>query len=233
MRKHNKKLILCISVVVSVLTSFALAGITANAEYDEYGNYYEPYYEPYYDSYEYDDYDDDNIVTDSYYVDDSEYVYDPYTDPDTGESETTEYEEPSESAESSKPESYPEMSVDSTELTSKDWEQLQESLNSTFHMNPSKSLVSNSDAAVFQDIKNNSDTPDDDTNDTWTYLAWGIGLIAVGTAVILILVWTSLRTKRKMRERAARYTKKNNMKDILSDENIQKKLNSKQNKDKK
>ena len=234
MKKYNKKLILYISVTVGVLSSLASAGITANAEYDEYVNYYEPYY------YEY-DYNDNDVVTDSYIIDDSQYIddsyYDPYADPygydDPYESETTEYEESSEISEVSEAESSLEMSVDSSELTSKDWQELQESLNSTFHMNPSKSLVSGSDNAVFQDIKEDSSTDDNNTNDTWIFLAWGIGLIAIGVFIILMVIVTTLRTKRKMRQTAEKYTKRNHMEDILSDENIQKKLDLQQNKDKK
>ena len=222
----NPKCALYIIASSLLLMLNSLFVLSVNAEYDEYGNYYEP--EPYYDD-TYTVYDnDEEYVTDSYYDssdsgydESSEYqssipfAYNPYR-------ETTQYEEDSAEESSEEPES--EISVDSSELTSEDWAELQESLNSTFSLNSDVITGSgNGYEKAFKTIKETSGDSKEETNDAWTYLLTGIILIVLGAVTVLIVIITSLRTKKKMKAQAEKYNKRNNREDILSDANIRKK----------
>lgn len=211
MNKYNIKFFVGTFVFAAVLTVFMLSGNSVNAEYDEYGNYYEPYYDEY---------------EEPYYEENTEEIYDDYYS-ENMQDETDGYGNQDEPAGSSESNESIEMSVDSSEMTSEDWSAIQESLNSTFHMKPSKLASVNDDNDAFKEIKQNSSSENDNTNDTWVYLMFGIIFITVGASVIVAVICTSVRTKHKMKERAARYARKNNMEDILSDENIKKRKREK------
>lgn len=136
MRKKNMShIIIFFSVTITLILSLH---ITANADYDEYGNYYDPY------------------------EGSSEAYSDLYS------------------------------SEDNTELTSEDWSELQESLNSTFHINSHSSSDEGDD---FKDIKDNNDN----TNDSWHYLLWGLILIGLGIAIIIVTIATNLHVKSSIR----------------------------------
>lgn len=138
----NKKSKASIFVLFSVIITLIMAtGISANAEYDEYGNYYDPY--------------------------------------------SVSEEESSEISLSS---------IDTSELTSEDWEKVEENLNSTFHTSTDKNSSASTNDGDFKSIKDNLDTSDD-SNDTWIYLFIGLVLITVGVVAIVLVIATTVHTK--------------------------------------
>lgn len=138
----NKKRKASIFVLFSVIITLIMAtGISVNAEYDEYGNYYDP--------------------------------------------SSVSEEESSEISLSS---------IDTSELTSKDWEKVEENLNSTFHTSTDKNSSASTNEGDFESIKNNLDTSDD-SNDTWVFLFIGLVLITVGVAAIVLVIATTVHTK--------------------------------------
>ncbi len=211
MKKHNKNIAVYISAVAVSFLLFCTVTFSVFAEYDEYGNYYDPYEE----------YDQD-IVTDSYYVNSSDdnpglgYYYDAQGNIHYGETSPPTQEPTSENS-SVQPLDISGTSVDTSELTSDDWADVQASLSSTFRMNPSK--VTDEDGEDFKDIKKTESTDmASQTNDVWIYLMAGIGLIIAGVILIFVLMVTTARTKRKLRLKAAKYSQRNDMVDIVSDE---------------
>ncbi len=108
--------------------------------------------------------------------------------------ETTESEEESSVV-------YHETSVDSSELTSKDWENLKNSMSSDMRLNNGQ--IKSSDNAV-RDIKDNNDG----VNDSINYLVWGLILIVLGAGIIVFVVMSTVRTKRKMTENLQQSSKK-------------------------
>lgn len=67
-----------------------------------------------------------------------------------------------------------ESSMEMSELTSEDWSKIQENL----------SLASNNDKGDFQDIKQDG-TNQNTTNDTWTYMLWGILFLVFGVSALV------------------------------------------------
>lgn len=155
----NKKSKTSIFVLFSVIITLIMAtGIMANAEYDEYGNYYEP---------------------------------------------STVIEEESSHVSLS--------SIDTSELTSKDWEKVEENLNSAFHTSTDKNTSASTNDGDFKSIKDNLDTSDD-SNDTWIYLLIGLVLITVGVAAIVLVIATTVHTKHSKNavRTQSRYSTNNN-----------------------
>ncbi len=141
-----------IAILLSVfLTLIISAGIVANAEYDEYGNYYEPY------------------------------------------------------AEESLLEGY--SSVDTSELTSEDWSKVQENLNSTFQLN-SETSKSEGD---FKNIKEDSN-PNDDINDTWWYLLFGLLFIIIGVSAIVMVIASTVHFKNSSNHNSSNKRRENSEK---------------------
>lgn len=149
--------------------------------------YYQPEYS-YEESYYY--YEPEYSYPSVYYEESSYYYY-----------ETSEETEDSEDSEDESSVEYHETSVDSSELTSKDWENLKNSMSSDirFNSDPNKS----SDNAV-RDIKDNNDV----ANDSINYLIWGLILIFSGIALIIFVSMSSLKPKRKMTENLQKKSKK-------------------------
>ena len=182
------------------------------------------------EDYTYEEPDDSSTV---YYAPEEYYTNDDYVD--TYTDQTTEYEEtetaaPESSAANDASSKIAAASVDTSELTSKDWKELQDSLNSSLGLtseDPGKKSSSGDgshDNAIRQ-IKENSEDSQGAVNDTWIYLVVGIALILAGAVVVFVLILTTVRTKNKMRMQATKYRKKNDMEDILSNENIEKRKN--------
>ena len=84
-------------------------------------------------------------------------------------------------------------SVDTSELTSEDWAELQESLNSTFQASLNSGDTSNN-KSDFQSIKEDSD-PNDDINDAWWYMLVGLLLIIVGVTGIVLVIAATIHFK--------------------------------------
>ena len=200
---------------------------------EEYTAESEPRYNtdtPNEEDYTYEEPDDSSTV---YYAPEEYYTNDDYVD--TYSDQTTEYEEtetaaPESSAANDVSSKIAAASVDTSELTSKDWKELQDSLNSSLGLtsdDPGKKSSSGDgshDNAIRQ-IKENSEDSQGAVNDTWIYLVVGIALILAGAVVVFVLILTTVRTKNKMRMQATKYRKKNDMEDILSNENIEKRKN--------
>ena len=85
-------------------------------------------------------------------------------------------------------------SIDTSELTSEDWEKVEENLNSAFHTSTDKNSSASTNDGDFKSIKDNLDTSDD-SNDTWVYLFIGLVLIIVGVAAIVLVIATTVHTK--------------------------------------
>lgn len=159
------------------------------------------YYEPEYSS--------------SYYDDNNNYYYHDYSQPSSSssylemsyeyeeshdewyENETTESEEEEESSVV-----YHETSVDSSELTSKDWEELKNSLSSDMRLDNDDRK--SSDAAI-REIKDNTDLTG---NDDIHYLTWGLILIGIGLVILAFIIYSTVYTKRRMAEKSASQAKK-------------------------
>lgn len=97
------------------------------------------------------------------------------------ESENSEYYE-----ESSEPSKYKETSVDSSELTSGDWENLRKRLDAQMSNKSSDNAI--------RDIKEG----DGSQNDSASYLVWGIVLIGAGLAIIGFIICTTVNAKRRL-----------------------------------
>lgn len=145
------------------------------AQESEY-NYYEPEY-----SYDY------SVPEESsyYYYEEESSSYDYYD----YYVETTESEEEESIEEST---TFQEISVDSSELTQKDWENLKNNLSSDM-----KLLNNNnkSNDAVIREIKENSEKSG---NDAVGYLIWGIVLIGMGAAMLALIIYSTWYTKRRL-----------------------------------
>ena len=137
-------------------------------------------------SYDYEDYEDYEESSD-YYGESSYYepsYYEPsYYEPSIYHETTEYYYDDEESSEPSS--SYHEISVDSSELTSKDWEKLRERLSSE--------MKNKSSDTAIRDIKDS----DSEHNDNIGYLIWGLVLIAMGLVLIAFIIYTTIYTKRK------------------------------------
>lgn len=138
--------------------------------------YYQPEYS-YEESYYY--YDEPEYSYPSVSYEESSYSY--YYEDEL--SETAELEDESSVV-------YHETSVDSTELTSKDWENLKNSMSSDMKLHDSSNK--SSDNAV-RDIKDNGHGVNDNIN----YLVWGLILILLGILIIIFVVKSSIGAKRK------------------------------------
>ena len=77
-------------------------------------------------------------------------------------------------------------------LTSHDWEDLKKAQNSRFEMNPTPTAHTN---GAFAKLKQDSRGGNDD----WVFLVGGIVLISFGIIAIGVVIWTSIRVKKKMR----------------------------------
>ena len=205
----------------------------------QYSEEYTPESEPVYntDISEGEDYTYEEPAENStvYYAPEEDYTTDDYYDDYTNETtyEETETASPESSASSNTSSKVADASVDTSELTSKDWKQLQDSLNSSLGLtsgDPGKNSSSGdgSHDNAIRKIKENSEDVQGDVNDTWVYLVVGIALILAGSVVVFVLILTSVRTKNKMRMQATKYRKKNNMEDILSNDNIEKRRKQEQ-----
>lgn len=81
--------------------------------------------------------------------------------------------------------------TDTSELTSEDWKELQESLNSRFQTSLNTNSSDNGD---FKNIKNDSN-PNDDVNDTWWYLIIGLILITLGVSAIVAVIAATIHSR--------------------------------------
>lgn len=162
-----------------------------SSEISEY-SYYEPsYYEQ--SSYEESSYDYSQPESSFPIV----YYYGPSKEEDDEEeSENTQFYE----EESKEPSTtYQETSIDSSEMTSRDWETLRSRLDA---QNGKKS----SDNAI-RDIKDGEGSQNDNIN----YLMWGLVLIGMGLVIIGFIIYSTVYTKRKLNENLqTKYKKKGN-----------------------
>ena len=125
------------------------------------------------------------------------YYYGPSKEEDDEEeSENTQFYE----EESKEPSTtYQETSIDSSEMTSRDWETLRSRLDA---QNGKKS----SDNAI-RDIKDGEGSQNDNIN----YLMWGLVLIGMGLVIIGFIIYSTVYTKRKLNENLqTKYKKKGN-----------------------
>lgn len=209
---------ICISILtaVSCTTVYAEPDDPADTYSDE--TYNEPAYDPQTDqSYEYNNFDnyhddeyyyDDNYDYDNEYYDDTYTEYNDYDDDyyydDTQETDET-AAEPSDLA--------PEGSVDTTELTSSDWENMQNSqaasqqskqssADESSKSESSKSSTvqpivpsSTSGPTDFDNIKDNENNQD--SNDTWIFLFGGVLLILAGIGITIAVVVVNVKAKHR------------------------------------
>ncbi len=115
---------------------------------------------------------------------------------DEEESENTQFYE----EESKEPSTtYQETSIDSSEMTSRDWETLRSRLDA-------QSGKKSSDNAI-RDIKDGEGSQNDNIN----YLMWGLVLIGMGLVIIGFIIYSTVYTKRKLNENLqTKYKKKGN-----------------------
>ncbi len=162
-----------------------------SSEISEY-SYYEPsYYEQ--SSYEESSYDYSQPESSFPIV----YYYGPSKEEDDEEeSENTQFYE----EESKEPSTtYQETSIDSSEMTSRDWETLRSRLDA-------QSGKKSSDNAI-RDIKDGEGSQNDNIN----YLMWGLVLIGMGLVIIGFIIYSTVYTKRKLNENLqTKYKKKGN-----------------------
>ena len=114
------------------------------------------------------------------------YYYGPSKEEDDEEeSENTQFYE----EESKEPSTtYQETSIDSSEMTSRDWETLRSRLDA-------QSGKKSSDNAI-RDIKDGEGSQNDNIN----YLMWGLVLIGMGLIIIGFIIYSTVYTKRKLNE---------------------------------
>ena len=125
------------------------------------------------------------------------YYYGPSKEEDDEEeSENTQFYE----EESKEPSTtYQETSIDSSEMTSRDWETLRSRLDA-------QSGKKSSDNAI-RDIKDGEGSQNDNIN----YLMWGLVLIGMGLVIIGFIIYSTVYTKRKLNENLqTKYKKKGN-----------------------
>ena len=166
-----------------------------SSEISEY-SYYEPSY------YEQSSYEASYYEESSYAYSQPEssfpivYYYGSKEEEEEEESENTQFYE----EESKEPSTtYQETSIDSSEMTSRDWEALKNRLDS---QNGRKS----SDNAI-RDIKDGEGSQNDNIN----YLMWGLVLIGMGLVIIGFIIYSTIYTKRKLNENLqTKYKKKGN-----------------------
>ena len=167
-----------------------------SSEISEY-SYYEPsYYEQssyeasYYEESSYDYSQPESSFPIVYYYGSSK------EEDDEEESENTQFYE----EESKEPSTtYQETSIDSSEMTSRDWETLRSRLDA-------QSGKKSSDNAI-RDIKDGEGSQNDNIN----YLMWGLVLIGMGLVIIGFIIYSTVYTKRKLNENLqTKYKKKGN-----------------------
>lgn len=159
------------------------------------------YVPPESNGYEY--FDEYHAGAEDYYYNDyyNDYYYDDYGN----YSEETSYTD--ETASEQESELMEQGSVDTNELTSKDWENIQNSLNSKSE--PGEATPENSQA-FFANIDNNNEqsgefgtlkdkSDSSDTNDTWIYLIVGIPLILAGAGIIAAVVIINVKANKKLK----------------------------------
>lgn len=164
----------------------------------------EPYYtesseEPY--VYSEPDYTESSQEESSYYYEPSEYS-DPYSQESSSyyeESHEYEYSYQDSDAQNTSNEISGYEYSDNSTLTSEDWEKLKQS--NTSHFDVSIRTYSGGDEAI-KKIKEDSNSV---SNDDWIYLIWGIVLIVVGVAAILVVIFTSIYSKNKLKKNSSSY----------------------------
>ena len=140
-------------------------------------------------SYDYvdDEESSDDEEEESYYYsepddyDESSYYEPSYYEPSIYRETTEYYYDDEESVEPSS--GYHEISVDSSELTSGDWDKLRERLSSEMKNKSSDNAI--------RDIKDS----DSEHNDNIGYLVWGLVLIAMGLVLVGFVVYMTVYTK--------------------------------------
>ena len=144
-----------------------------------------------------DSYDEDSYDEDSDYDEDSE--EESFDEEESSEEEFS-WEESSEISEYSYyATTYQETSIDSSEMTSRDWETLRSRLDA-------QSGKKSSDNAI-RDIKDGEGSQNDNIN----YLMWGLVLIGMGLVIIGFIIYSTVYTKRKLNENLqTKYKKKGN-----------------------
>ncbi len=202
----SKILKCCTAVVLSAFFSTAVITASAYDYYDDNQDYsfYEDsgveYIPPENDGYQY--FDDYHQDADDYY-DENDYMYDEYSPEEEYTSETTEQEESSEEESSDESELMEQISVDTKELTSKDWENIQKTLNSNNSGSKKKSSAgagtSNNSQDEFGTIKEKSEY-----NDVGQYLVYGILLLLAGITILVTVIVINVKANRRaaMRKKA-------------------------------
>ena len=151
--------------------------------YDESSDYELSYDEPDYD--ESSDYEEENSYVSSQPESSGPIIY--YYGPSKEEedSETTQFYE----EESSEPSTtYQETSIDSSEMTSRDWETLKKRLDAEMGNKSADNAI--------RDIKDGEGSQNDNIN----YLMWGLVLIGMGLVIIGFIIYTTVYTKYKLTE---------------------------------
>ena len=234
--------------VCSALAAGAFSGIAAADEYYYNNDYY--YEQDNYTDNDNADQDDQNVEYIPEQVDsDTVYVPPEPASGDTGDNNDTgdyfdeyqndgdeyyyaeqNYTEDEEQTEETSVESEEEssfdpdqVSVDTKELTSKDWENIQNDLASKAEASEKqKSLVSQKAAASqkskggtneFSSLKEKSES-----NDTWIYLAFGIPLVLAGAAIIVVVIAVNVRASKKEKALAAAQNESEEQPKKLEDE---------------
>lgn len=83
-------------------------------------------------------------------------------------------------------------SVDTSELTSEDWSQIQEEISSA--MNSDVEISVNTSKSPFENIKSNDGT---NGNDSVWFLVLGIGLVSIGALILAFVIFLNVWTYRK------------------------------------
>ncbi|MGN0537516.1 MAG: hypothetical protein ACI4M3_06025 [Acutalibacteraceae bacterium] len=83
-------------------------------------------------------------------------------------------------------------SVDTSELTSEDWSQIQEEISSA--MNSDVEISVNTSKSPFENIKSNDGT---NGNDSVWFLVLGIGLVSIGALILAFVIFLNVLAHRK------------------------------------
>lgn len=90
-------------------------------------------------------------------------------------------------------------SVDTSELTSEDWSQIQEEISSA--MNSDVEISVHTSASPFENIKSDDGT---NGNDSVWFLVLGIGLVCIGALILAFVIFLNVLAYRQGHSKAAK-----------------------------
>lgn len=140
-----------------------------------------------------DDYYDDNFYS-------NEQSYEEYSEEETEETESEEEQDGYTDEDSQLMEQY---SVDTNELTSKDWENIQKTLNSKGSDDKNAAATANGESSIFINDSGNDDfgtmKEKSESNDVGQYLVYGILLLLAGITIVVAVIVINVKANKKAR----------------------------------